>query len=98
MSIESEREWWHELYAKNLSHTTIDVLLNSIYSRDQGCRLFWKVGGNKSSAESLKILAEIATYDFSAQNWTKNAKFIDFLRDSVHGKCFYSNLCQKNGE
>jgi hypothetical protein len=55
---------------------------------DQGYRLFWKVGEDKNSAESLKILAESAAYDFSAQNWTKNAKFIDFLQDFVHGKCF----------
>ena len=56
------------------------------------------MGGAKNLAESLKILAESVSYDFSAEIEQKNDKFIDFLRDFVGEKCFYSTFCQKRDE
>jgi hypothetical protein len=50
---------------QRLAKLNVRILFDSRFG--QGCQLFWKVGGAKNSAESLKILAESASYDFSAE-------------------------------
>ena len=59
---------------------------------------FLKVGGVKNSAESLKILSEDATSVFSDRNLTRNAKRMNFLRNSVDRKCFIRLPAKKSSE
>ena len=56
------------------------------------------MGGAKNLAESLKVFAESATYDFLTEIEQKNEKFIDFLQDLVTESVFYSTFCQKKDE
>ena len=56
--------------------------------------IFFKAGA-KNLPESPKMLAESVSYDFPSEILQKNDKFIDFLRDFVDRKCFYSTFCQK---